>query len=90
MFHVHLAIFSYVRGIGVNFELEAQAERDTGITDEQWIEAQESTLAASNTYTPDPFGNDLKENRALFIKCRPTTSPLIIKRGAADALRPPA
>jgi len=54
MFHVHLAIFSYVRGIAVNFELEAQAEQDTGITDEQWIEAQEPTLSALMTSGPFP------------------------------------
>lgn len=44
MLYVHIATFGYVRGMAVNFELEAQAEQETGITDEQWMQAQGSAL----------------------------------------------
>ena len=46
MLYVHITTFSYVRGIAVNFELEAEAEQQSGITDEQWLESQGSTMAA--------------------------------------------
>lgn len=44
MLYVHIATFGYVRGMAVNFELEAQAEEETGITDKQWMQAQGSAL----------------------------------------------
>jgi AcrR family transcriptional regulator len=43
--YVHLTTFSYVRGFAVNFELEAEALQNTGITDEQWLKSQDATLA---------------------------------------------
>ena len=45
MLYVHLTTFGYVRGIAVNFELEAEAEQQTGITGEQWMESQGSALS---------------------------------------------
>ncbi|WP_280722375.1 TetR/AcrR family transcriptional regulator C-terminal domain-containing protein [Kitasatospora sp. MAA4] len=42
--HAHLLLFSYVRGIAFNFELQAQAEQESGITDEEWMDAQESVM----------------------------------------------
>jgi len=44
MLYIHITTFGYVRGMAVNFELEAEAEQDTGITDEQWMESQGSAL----------------------------------------------
>ncbi|WP_329101679.1 TetR/AcrR family transcriptional regulator C-terminal domain-containing protein [Micromonospora sp. NBC_01699] len=43
--YVHITTFSYVRGFAVNFELEAEALQNTGITDEQWLKSQDDTLA---------------------------------------------
>jgi len=45
MLYVHITTFGYVRGMAVNFELEAEAEQDTGITDEQWMQSQGSALS---------------------------------------------
>ncbi len=42
--HVHLLLFSYVRGIAFNFELEAQAEQESGITEEEWMDSQDHVL----------------------------------------------
>ena len=53
MLYVHLTTFGYVRGIAVNFELEAAAEQDSGLTDEQWLRSQGSalhSLLASGSY----------------------------------------
>lgn len=44
MLYIHITTFGYVRGMAVNFELEAEAEQATGITDEQWMESQGSAL----------------------------------------------
>lgn len=44
MLYVHLTVLGYVRGMAVNFEMEAEAEQRTGITDEQWMADQGSQL----------------------------------------------
>ncbi|MDG6103044.1 TetR/AcrR family transcriptional regulator C-terminal domain-containing protein [Dactylosporangium aurantiacum] len=36
--HVHLLMFSYVRGLATTLEAEAEAERDTGITGNEWMD----------------------------------------------------
>jgi AcrR family transcriptional regulator len=43
-FYVHLMLFTYVRGVATAFEPEAEAQRETGITNEEWMEAQEELL----------------------------------------------
>lgn len=53
MLHVHITLYSYVRGIAINLESEAQAEAETGITDEQWMDSQEDafgTIAATRAF----------------------------------------
>jgi DNA-binding transcriptional regulator YhcF (GntR family) len=45
MLYVHVTLFNYVRGIAVNFEPEAEAEQETGITNEQWMDSQNSAFA---------------------------------------------
>jgi hypothetical protein len=39
MVHVHTTLAAYVRGLAVNLETEAEAVQDSGISDEQWMEA---------------------------------------------------
>ncbi|SCL24822.1 transcriptional regulator, TetR family [Micromonospora rhizosphaerae] len=39
--HVAVTLMAYVRGIATNLEPQAQAEQDTGLTDEQWVETHE-------------------------------------------------
>lgn len=46
MLHVHITLYSYVRGIAINLESETQAEAETGITDQQWMDSQESAFEA--------------------------------------------
>jgi AcrR family transcriptional regulator len=41
-----VTLFSYVRGTAVNLESEAEAERDTGLNDEQWMHTQEERMAS--------------------------------------------
>jgi DNA-binding transcriptional regulator YhcF (GntR family) len=46
MLHIHITLYSYVRGIAINLESEAQAEAETGLTGEQWMDSQESAFEA--------------------------------------------
>jgi DNA-binding transcriptional regulator YhcF (GntR family) len=46
MIHAHVMLFSYVRGLATSFEAEAEAERDTGMTSDEWMETQEAALDA--------------------------------------------
>lgn len=46
MMNLHVLVYSYVQGIAVNLEREAQAEAVTGLSEEQWMDTQESAFAA--------------------------------------------
>ncbi|WP_204358634.1 TetR/AcrR family transcriptional regulator C-terminal domain-containing protein [Streptosporangium sp. 'caverna'] len=46
MLNVHVLLYSYVRGIAVNLESEAQAEAETGMTEEEWMDSQDAALTA--------------------------------------------
>ncbi|MFI7152953.1 TetR/AcrR family transcriptional regulator C-terminal domain-containing protein [Nonomuraea sp. NPDC050022] len=46
MMHVHILMYSYVEGIAANFELESQAQAETGLTDDEWMRAQDARLTA--------------------------------------------
>ncbi|HZE40594.1 MAG TPA: TetR/AcrR family transcriptional regulator C-terminal domain-containing protein [Stackebrandtia sp.] len=41
---VHLSLFGHVRGMAMNLQPEAQAEQDTGLSADEWIETQEDAL----------------------------------------------
>ena len=45
-FRAAVMVANYVRGTAVNLAEEAQAEQDTGMTDEQWMQTQEQRFAA--------------------------------------------
>lgn len=45
-FHVHITLYSYVRGTAVNLESEAQAQADTGMTEDEWMDRQGEAFAA--------------------------------------------
>ncbi|GAA0449687.1 GntR family transcriptional regulator [Paractinoplanes deccanensis] len=45
-FTAAVMIANYVRGTAVNLEEEAQAEQETGMTEQQWMEAQQDRFAA--------------------------------------------
>ncbi|SCG75825.1 TetR/AcrR family transcriptional regulator C-terminal domain-containing protein [Micromonospora inositola] len=42
--HAAITLIAYVRGIATNLEMRAQAEQDTGLTDEQWVDRQVATF----------------------------------------------
>lgn len=47
MVHVHTTVAAYVRGLAVNLETEAEAVQDSGISDEQWMEAHGAPALAT-------------------------------------------
>jgi AcrR family transcriptional regulator len=44
MMHIHIALFGHVRGTALSLQSEAQAQQDTGMTNDEWIETQEFDL----------------------------------------------
>jgi DNA-binding transcriptional regulator YhcF (GntR family) len=46
MLDVHLIIYSYVRGIAINLESEAEAQAETGMDEQTWTEQQAGAWAA--------------------------------------------
>lgn len=46
VFLTAVVLANYIRGTALNLEAEAQAEQDSGLTDEQWMRGQESRFAA--------------------------------------------
>jgi Tetracyclin repressor, C-terminal all-alpha domain. len=47
MLHIQLTLSNYVRGTAVNLEQEVQFERDTGLTEEQWMASAEADAAVT-------------------------------------------
>jgi len=53
MLEVHVTVFSYVRGLAVNLEWEAEAEATSGLTEQEWMDRQTPAfdeLANSGAY----------------------------------------
>ncbi|MEV0972755.1 TetR/AcrR family transcriptional regulator C-terminal domain-containing protein [Microtetraspora glauca] len=45
-FHMHVLVYSYVQGIATNLEREARSAAETGMSEQQWMDAQEPTFGA--------------------------------------------
>lgn len=45
-FHIHITLYGYVRGTASNLEAEAQAQADTGLTEDEWMDSQEAAFTA--------------------------------------------
>jgi AcrR family transcriptional regulator len=45
-FTTHLTVFTFVRGMAMNLELEAEAEAVSGLTGDEWMAGQEQALEA--------------------------------------------
>lgn len=45
-FTTHLTVFTFVRGMAMNLELEAEAEAASGLTGDEWMAGQEHALEA--------------------------------------------
>jgi DNA-binding transcriptional regulator YhcF (GntR family) len=43
--HLAVTLFGYVRGCAMNVEMQTEAEQDSGLTDEEWIESQGANFA---------------------------------------------
>jgi Tetracyclin repressor-like, C-terminal domain len=43
--HIAVTLANYVRGTAVNLEPELQAEQDSGLTSDEWMESQSATMA---------------------------------------------
>jgi DNA-binding transcriptional regulator YhcF (GntR family) len=41
MMYIHTTLFSHIRGLALNLEAEAQAEQDSGLTSDEWLQTQE-------------------------------------------------
>ncbi|GIH19443.1 TetR/AcrR family transcriptional regulator C-terminal domain-containing protein [Rugosimonospora africana] len=39
--YIHTTLFSHIRGLALNLEAEAQAEQDSGLTSDEWMQTQE-------------------------------------------------
>ncbi|HEX3781967.1 MAG TPA: TetR/AcrR family transcriptional regulator C-terminal domain-containing protein [Pseudonocardiaceae bacterium] len=46
MMHTHLTLFGHIRGTALSLQSEVQAERDTGMTNEEWLDQDDSGMAA--------------------------------------------
>jgi len=44
LIHVHVSLFSFIRGLAASFETEVEAELDSGLTSDEWMATQEPTL----------------------------------------------
>ncbi len=44
MFNAHITLFNYVRGTALNLELEAQAEANSGLNNDEWMDAQHGAM----------------------------------------------
>ncbi|MFC4064580.1 GntR family transcriptional regulator [Actinoplanes subglobosus] len=56
---VQVLLFSFVRGVASGLEPEAEAVRDTGMTDEQWMDHQAAAFAAFTARHPAPHYEQL-------------------------------
>ena len=44
MLHLAVTLFGYVRGCAMNVEMQAEAEQESGLTDEEWVESQSTSF----------------------------------------------
>lgn len=53
MMHAHIVLFGHVRGTALSLQAEGQAERDTGMTSDEWVENQDSNV--EDMFNPENF-----------------------------------
>ena len=70
VFHAHITLFGYVRGTALSIEPEVEAEADTGLSADQWVDANDRMFApaldsgafpAFSRVVSTPFDFDLDE-----------------------------
>jgi DNA-binding transcriptional regulator YhcF (GntR family) len=57
---VHVTMFSYVRGIATAFEPEEEARRETGMTEDEWMQTQEASFVELVNSTSGPMSKFLQ------------------------------
>lgn len=62
MMYIHTTLFTLVRGLALNLEAEAQAEQDSGLTNEEWMETQEHGFRAIASNGDFPLLNRLVDS----------------------------
>ncbi|MFC4011025.1 TetR/AcrR family transcriptional regulator C-terminal domain-containing protein [Nonomuraea purpurea] len=55
MIHIAATVAGFVRGTAANLEREAEAEQDTGLTDDEWLRGQGNALAVAMRAGSFPF-----------------------------------
>src|SRR5262245_53615193 len=63
MMHVHITLFSHVRGLALNLEAEAQAEQDSGLTSDEWMQIQEHDFRVIAPYRRLPAAESVGQQR---------------------------
>jgi DNA-binding transcriptional regulator YhcF (GntR family) len=63
MLYAHITLFGYVRGTAINLESEAEAELDTGMSADQWMDANDAAFGAIFAAGPYPTFLRLVEGR---------------------------
>jgi AcrR family transcriptional regulator len=61
MMHAHLTLFGHVRGIALSLQSEVHAQRDTGMTNEEWPDSGSAGIAAVFTSGEFPMLSSLAE-----------------------------
>lgn len=60
--HATVTLFGYVRGTATNFEPQAEAEQDTGVTDQEWMDEHDTAFKAFFDAGPYPMLAKLSES----------------------------
>jgi AcrR family transcriptional regulator len=64
--YIHTTLFTLVRGLALNLEAEAQAEQDSGLTSDEWMQAQEHGFRAIAAAGDFPLLNRLVDSDLEF------------------------
>jgi AcrR family transcriptional regulator len=64
--YVQILLFSYVRGVASGFEPEAEAVRDTGMSNDEWVESQGAAVAEAFARHDMPMLRAFAEDDAGF------------------------
>jgi AcrR family transcriptional regulator len=64
--YIHTTLFTLVRGLALNLEAEAQAEQDSGLTSDEWMQTQERGFRAIAAAGDFPLLNRLVDSDMEF------------------------
>ena len=61
MMNAHITLFGHIRGTALSLQSEVDAERDTGMTNEEWLENQDTGMAEMFSSTEFPMLGHIAE-----------------------------